>query len=239
MISAIRNLIHRLSDFVKSDFSDYRTELEKIRHKLNDETTISMSEVDYSDSVTGSLYTPPVEESEGNTLSSSLFKEKEQERISCDELTTLIAGDKKEKQPVDAEEMDIIDVRKQSELQKTLDADLLLEDLANLILEMDVIKSRLNSNESRDIIMFFQDRIIECISKQAVEIISNETTFNNEIHTPYPFVIAPNGTNIKKYLRSGICKDGKILIKAIVELGNKDVLSTDTKTGKSKDNTIS
>ena len=160
MISAIRNLIHRLSDFVKSDFSDYRTELEKIRHNLNDETTISMSEVDYSDSVTGSLYTPPVEESEGNTLSSSLFKEKEQERISCDELTTLIAGDKKEKQPVDAEEMDIIDVRKQSELQKTPDADLLLEDLANLILEMDVIKSRLNSNESRDIIMFFQDRII-------------------------------------------------------------------------------
>ena len=189
MISAIRNLIHRLSDFVKSDFSDYRTELEKIRHNLNDETTISMSEVDYSDSVTGSLYTPPVEESEGNTLSSSLFKEKEQERISCDELTTLIAGDKKEKQPVDAEEMDIIDVRKQSELQKTPDADLLLEDLANLILEMDVIKSRLNSNESRDIIMFFQDRIIECMSKQAVEIISNETTFNNEIHTPYPFEI--------------------------------------------------
>lgn len=67
MISAIRNLIHRLSDFVKSDFSDYRTELEKIKHNLNDETAISMSEVDYSDSVTGSLYTPPVEESEGNT----------------------------------------------------------------------------------------------------------------------------------------------------------------------------
>lgn len=239
MISAIRNLIHRLSDFVKSDFSDYRTELEKIRHNLNDENAISMSEVDYSDSVTGSLYTPPVEESEGNTLSSSLFKEKEQERIPCDEVTTVISGDKKEKQPVDAEEMGIIDVRKQSEVQKTPNADLLLEDLANLILEMDVIKSRLNSNESRDIIMFFQDRIIECMSKQAVEIISNETTFNNEIHTPYPFVIAPNGTKIMKYLRTGICKDGKILIKAIVELGNEDVLSTDIETGESKDNTKS
>lgn len=219
MISAIRNLIHRLYYFVKNDFSDSITELEKIRHNLdNDENAISMPEVDYSASVTSTLYTPPVEEYEGNTLSSSLFKEKGQERIPCNELTTVIAGEKKEKQPVDVEEMGIIDVHKKFEEQKTPNADLLLEDLANLVLEMDVIKSRLNSNESRDIIMFFQDRIIECMSKQAVEIISNETAFNNEIHTPYPFVIAPKGTNIKKYLRMGICKDSKVLIKAIVEL---------------------
>lgn len=92
----------------------------------------------------------------------------------------------------------------------------LLFDLAEIVSEMDTVKSRLNSNESKDIIEFCQERIIECMKKQPLDTCGQESVFNAEIHSAVPFQIVADGTPIINCLRPGLIYQGKLLLKALV-----------------------
>ncbi|MGM9853084.1 MAG: hypothetical protein ACI30N_03845 [Muribaculaceae bacterium] len=98
------------------------------------------------------------------------------------------------------------------------DVDVLMADLADVISEMDIVRERLSVDESREIIRFCQERILECMTKYSSEVLGGETTFNSEIHAPSPFSIIPEGTPVKSCLRKGLRKNGVTLLKAVVEV---------------------
>lgn len=94
----------------------------------------------------------------------------------------------------------------------------IINELVELIIEFDRTKSKLIASESVEIISFCQNRIIESIVKQSGDLINNDTIYSNERHIPMPFIIAPNGSTIKKISRPGIIINNKVVLKAIVEL---------------------
>jgi hypothetical protein len=87
-----------------------------------------------------------------------------------------------------------------------------------LINELDIISNKIESNDSKEIVSFCQNRLIECLEITGLEYINNEVLFDNSRHTPIPFSIVPNGTSIKRTIRKGIIYNGKTILKAQVEL---------------------
>lgn len=94
----------------------------------------------------------------------------------------------------------------------------IVSDLTELISEFDMTKKNLKNDEAIEIISFCQNRIIECISNHCGNLISDDTLFSNDRHTPSPFEIVQNGRKIRKVLRPGIIVKNKVLLKAIVQL---------------------
>lgn len=94
----------------------------------------------------------------------------------------------------------------------------IITQLVELITELDMTKNKLIDTESIEIISFCQNRIIESIVSHCGDLINNETIYSNERHVSMPFIIAPNGSIIKKVLRPGIVINNRVLLKAIVQL---------------------
>lgn len=107
---------------------------------------------------------------------------------------------------------------KEASFSSSAKDDELMEDLALLISEMDSIRNRIDSAESQEIVRFCQERIIECLSKHELELVDKEKVFDSNLHTPIPFKIVPQGSEIRRYLRPGLKCHGKIILKAQVEV---------------------
>lgn len=93
-----------------------------------------------------------------------------------------------------------------------------VEDLANLVTELDMVKTRITSPESREIIVFCQERIIECMRNWPLGVIDSDYSFNPAYHILVPYAIVTEGTPISKYLRVGLKYEDKVLLKALVEI---------------------
>lgn len=92
------------------------------------------------------------------------------------------------------------------------------EDLANILTELDMVKNRLDSVDSRNVIQFCQERIIECMIKWGVDVIDDCMLFNPMLHIPEPYSIVKEGTPISEYLRVGLKYNNKVLLKALVKI---------------------
>lgn len=205
MTVSVKNLLRKLTNYIYGDFSVPNDDLEKLikQAETNEPETYTYPEPEMSSS---SLYIPTVESCDDNsgfalTSVSEYEKEKGDKELNLDEDSVSI---ERSDDP--------------SSVTQPSDLDSLLEDLANLISETDTVKEKLDSIESKNIIQFCQERILECMAKHSLETFGNDIIFNNKIHNPQPFNIVPNGTPIVKCLRYGLRKNNKIFVKAIVEV---------------------
>jgi molecular chaperone GrpE (heat shock protein) len=111
-----------------------------------------------------------------------------------------------------------IDVSLEQKNDKNSDFDILLSNIINLIDELDCVSNRLNSEESKNLIDFIQERMLECVSFGNMDFINIDSEFDNSRHTAVPFKIVPNGTPILKFIRKGLFYNGRVLLKAKVEV---------------------
>lgn len=96
--------------------------------------------------------------------------------------------------------------------------EMLFERLIGLLEELDSLTYRINDRESREIIQFSMNRLIECLNCGNTELISSDVTFDNRRHVPVPFKLIPNGAAITKVLRPGLIRNDQVLFKAQVEI---------------------
>lgn len=199
----IKRFFRKLTELIYGDINEPNNELEKYIFANNENNNISSNNIE--DKVNHCpLYEPPSENNVGPEYNTTNIDSQSQMKI--DDCSSDLNDEKAE---------DII----KNELVSSsllLNEESLLCDLAEIVSEMDSVKLRLNSKESKEIIEFCQDRIIECMKKQQLDSCGHESVFNAEIHTPVPFQIVPNGTAIIKCLRPGLTFNGKLLLKALV-----------------------
>ncbi len=206
MTVSLKQIFRKFSDLIFGSSSDEYKDFENqiFGQEEDNEPIVSPN---YTEEIRESLYVAPLQCDIQYTqsdckLSDSTYDQQPVESEECLNTSETISKHQDEK----------------DESNEDTSTNTIIEDLANLISEMDIIKARLDSLESKDIIQFCQERIIECISRQSLEEIGTDTVFNSERHYPQPFRIVPNGTLIKKYIRHGLKKDERIILKAIVEV---------------------
>lgn len=90
--------------------------------------------------------------------------------------------------------------------------------MASLIEELDIVKQKLSSEETIQIITFCQDKIIEGLSNSGAQLIDNDESYSNARHYPIPYGIHPEGIPIKRIIRPGVEIQKDIILKALVEL---------------------
>lgn len=101
------------------------------------------------------------------------------------------------------------------------------EELPNLIIfkrvsdiveELDLIKQKLNSSETVQMVNFCQEKIIESLYSSGASLIKDENTYSSSRHRPSPYGIYPEGVHIKQTLRPGLIIQNEIVLKAVVEI---------------------
>ena len=204
MTLSLKEFFRRISEYIFRNPSDDTSDIEKILQQKDTEPS-SISPIKPEEQW-DTLYVPPTDEWEPVQGPSEELPDTDRKKLDLateNQSTYVIKG--KRHQQIDRSEKEIA-------------IDSLFMDLGCLISEMDIVKTKLDSTESKDIIQFCQERIIECLTKQTIEFLGNESYFNSEIHTPIPFQISPNGTSIIKSIGPGIKKGDKSILKALVEI---------------------
>lgn len=87
-----------------------------------------------------------------------------------------------------------------------------------LIVELDIVKQRLASDETIQMITFCQDKIIEGLSGSGAKLIENDESYSNTRHCPMPYGIYPEGIPIKRIIRPGVMVQNEVVLKALIEL---------------------
>lgn len=90
--------------------------------------------------------------------------------------------------------------------------------VSDIVEELDLIKQKLNSNETVQMVNFCQEKIIESLSCSGASLIKDESTYSSSRHRPSPYGIYPEGALIRQTLRPGLIIQDEIVLKAVVEM---------------------
>ena len=102
--------------------------------------------------------------------------------------------------------------------QDTESNDDVFKSMAALIEELDMVKQKLSSEETIQMITFCQEKIIEGLSSSGAQLIVNDEVYSNYMHRPIPYGIYPEGLLIKRTIRPGVLLQNEVILKALVEL---------------------
>lgn len=94
----------------------------------------------------------------------------------------------------------------------------IFQSLVELIEELDALHNRVDDGNSKEIIKYCEERIIETIIAKGGMPIEKEDTFNVERHIPVPFHLVNEGTLISEFVRKGIEDSEGVLLKALVKI---------------------
>lgn len=98
------------------------------------------------------------------------------------------------------------------------DSSRLIADLANLVLELDMISQKSEDQNLKELNGFTQGRIIEILLNNGAEELNDNEIFDAARHTPVPFKIISDEVKIKSVERTGLVYDGQVILKSKVTL---------------------
>ena len=99
-----------------------------------------------------------------------------------------------------------------------IDSSKLITDLANLVLELDMISQKSEDQNLKEFNGFTQGRIIEILLNNGAEELNDNDFFDAAKHTPVPYKIVSEDVKIKSVERKGLVYDGKVILKSKVTL---------------------
>ena len=99
-----------------------------------------------------------------------------------------------------------------------IDNSKLITDLANLVLELDMISQKSEDQNLKEFNGFTQGRIIEILLNNGAEELNDTDFFDAAKHTPVPYKIVSEDVKIKSVERKGLVYDGKVILKSKVTL---------------------
>ena len=94
----------------------------------------------------------------------------------------------------------------------------IFQSFVELIDELDALHNRIDDDNSKEIINYCEERIIETIIARGGKPIEKEDTYNVERHIPVPFQMVDEGTPISELVRKGIEDSEGVLLKALVKI---------------------
>lgn len=97
----------------------------------------------------------------------------------------------------------------------------LISSLVNLLEELDSLVQKSQDENVLSTIDFCQNRLFEILLSNGCFLIEDEKMFDNTRHTTRPFIIPNCNAVIVRFKRKGIIYNGKVLLKAVVQVNNE------------------
>lgn len=97
----------------------------------------------------------------------------------------------------------------------------LISSLVNLLEELDLLVQKSQDENVLSTIDFCQNRLFEILLSNGCSLIENEKMYDNTRHTTRPFIIPICNAVIVRYKRKGLIYNGKVLLKAVVQVNNE------------------
>ena len=188
----LRTLFECFKSFMIGDYKETNSDIETI---LYPQDTPSNGYHRDAEASSAPLYTPPSDDTEGATLS-------------YNGVSDCTRSDEEAEVPSE-------NMHNEQELNTNPD---IFKCMSDIIVELDMVKQKISNDETIQMIIFCQDKIIEGLSSSGAQLINNDESYSNARHYPMPYGIYPEGIPIKCTLRPGVMVQNEVILKAIVEL---------------------
>lgn len=188
----LRTLFECFKSFMIGDYKETNSDIETI---LYPQDTPSNGYHRDAEASSAPLYTPPSDDTEGATLS-------------YNGVSDCTRSDEEAEVPSE-------NMHNEQELNTNPD---IFKCMSDIIVELDMVKQKISNDETIQMIIFCQDKIIEGLSSSGAQLIDNDESYSNARHYPMPYGIYPEGIPIKCTLRPGVMVQNEVILKAIVEL---------------------
>jgi len=144
-----------------------------------------------------------------------------EERIRMDEMERLgkIADEPTDPEVADLPKEKTIDGSRN--VQPETDVPKIMEECSELITEFESYKSRFETEEGKTMAETIQNRLTELLTKYGAQLIIGDKEFDVLRHTAVPAQYVDDGTPIREFIRPGIIMGKKVLIRAQVNVGDK------------------